>query len=91
MTVSITGQGERQDTGFERIVFRFNGTIVARGDSAGGGRGCGAAPVRQQIVVPGPYIIPALTSATFNIDFTTGDPFFHVGAFYQVDLTFVQV
>jgi hypothetical protein len=89
MTVSLTGLGERQDPGFENMTLRFNGTSIISATSPGGGQGCAAGgPVSQTILVPGPYFLPKNSNNSFQLTFTTADNLFHVGCFYQCNLTF---
>lgn len=90
MNLDFTGLGEAQAAGsFERIEFRLNATLLARGSSAGGGLGCAPAiPIVKQIIVPGPYLLLANTTYQFNISFTTGDGLYHLGAFYEIKLSF---
>jgi hypothetical protein len=89
MLVSLTGLGERQDPGFENMTLRYNGTNIITSTSPGGGQGCAAGgPVSQTILVPGPYFIAKNSSNTFELSFTTADNLFHVGCFYQCNLTF---
>ena len=89
MTVSLTGLGESQDPGFENMSLRFNGAEIIRATSPGGGAGCAAGrPVNQTIVVPGPYFLAKNSNNSFQLNFSTADALFHVGCFYQCNLTF---
>ena len=89
MTVSLTGLGERQDPGYENMTLRFNGTNIISATSPGGGQGCAAGgPVSQTVLVPGPYFLPKNSNNSFQLTFTTADNLFHVGCFYQCNLTF---
>ncbi len=92
MNLQFEGKGELQAAGsFERIEFLLNTVLLARGSSAGGGLGCApAGPIVKQVIVPGPYLLEANTSYQFRINFTTGDALFHVGAFYEIDLSFTN-
>ncbi len=89
MTVSLTGLGETQDPGFENMTLQFNGTNIITATSPGGGQGCASGgPVVQTILVPGPYFLPKNSNNSFQLTFTTRDNLFHVGCFYQCNLTF---
>jgi hypothetical protein len=89
MLVSLTGLGETQDSGYENMTLRYNGTNIITATSPGGQQGCAAGgPVLQTILVPGPYFIPKNSSNTFELSFTTLDNLFHIGCFYQCNLTF---
>jgi hypothetical protein len=89
MTVSLTGLGETQDPGYENMTLRFNGTNIITATSPGGGQGCAAGgPVNQTVLVPGPYFLPKNSNNSFQLTFSTADPLFHVGCFYQCNLTF---
>lgn len=89
MNVSLTGLGETQDPGYENMTLRFNGTSIITATSPGGGQGCSAGgPVSQTILVPGPYFLPKDSNNSFQLTFTTRDNLFHVGCFYQCNLSF---
>lgn len=89
MSVSLTGLAERQDSGYENMTLRFNGVDIVRSTSPGGGQGCASGgPVRQTVIVPGPYFLPKNSINTFRLSFTTADELFHVNCFYQCNLTF---
>jgi hypothetical protein len=89
MTVSLTGLGESQDPGFENMSLRFNGAEIIRATSPGGQQGCAVGrPVNQTIVVPGPYFLAKNSTNSFQLNFSTTDSLFHVGCFYQCNLTF---
>lgn len=92
MDLDFEGLGEAQAAGaFERIEFRLNNTLLARGSSAGGGLGCAPAiPIVKEILVEGPYNLLPNTQYEFRINFTTGDRLFHVGAFYEINLSFTE-
>jgi hypothetical protein len=89
MSVSLTGLGESQDPGFENMTLRFNGTNIITATSPGGGQGCAVGgPVSQTILVPGPYFLAKDSNNSFQLTFTTRDNLYHVGCFYQCNLTF---
>lgn len=91
MDLDFEGLGELQDADFEKISFELNGTEVARANAAGGGQECVMGPVVKTFITPPPYRLNANTQYTFFIDFTTNDALYHVGAFYEVDLSFTNV
>ncbi len=89
MSVSLTGLGEAQDPGFENMTLSLNGTNIITATSAGGGRGCATGvPIVQTLLVPGPYFLAKNSSNTFRLSFTTRDALYHVGCFYQCNLSF---
>jgi len=89
MTVSLTGIGEREDPNYENMTLNFNGTNIITSTSSGGGLGCAAGgPVVQTILVPGPYFLPKNSDNAFQLTFTTRDELYHIGCFYQCNLTF---
>jgi hypothetical protein len=92
MTLDFDGIGELQDAGFERMTFTLNGTQVASAQSRNLNLGCSSfGPVDKIFDTAPPYLLPAGTTHTLLISFTTGDPFFHVGCFYEVNLSFSTV
>lgn len=91
MGLDFEGVGEGQAAAFELISFELDGTEVARANAAGGGLGCTMLPVVKTFVTSPPYRLNANTQYTFFIDFTTADALFHVGAYYEVDLSFTPV
>lgn len=87
----LSGLGEAQDAGnFERMRLLLNNVEIIRAASPGGSLGCAPGqPVIITTVVPGPYILPAGSTNTFRLEFTTGDPLFHVDCYYRCELQFV--
>lgn len=96
MSVALAGRGEAQDPGFEAMTMTIatpdiNGTIYTAA-AAGGGRGCGTAPVNITQNIPGPYYLPLGTTCTLTANFTTRDSLYHdETCFYQIDLSFESV
>lgn len=89
---TLSGRGEAQDPGFERMTLSLNGTNIVRAVSAGGNLGCASGtPVNITTLVPGPYILNAGTTNTFTLTFTTQDAQYHVNCFYRCDLQFVPL
>ena len=91
MTLSFNGIGELQDPGYEAISFTLDDDLVAEGEAAGGNLECAMGPIIPNIIIPGPYTLPKNTFHTFVIDFTTNDAQFHVGAYYQINLSFTEI
>jgi hypothetical protein len=87
-SLAFSGIGELQDTGFENISFFLDGVLLAEATSDGQGLGCAMGPVLSTFFTSFPILLAANTVYTFEIDFNTGDSLYHVGAFYQIDLTF---
>lgn len=86
---TLSGFGEAEDPGYENMYLYLNGVLIRRATSVGGNLACfPSVPVNQIILVPGPYIIPPFTTATFVLQFTTSDALYHVGAYYELDMIF---
>lgn len=92
MGLAFTGIGELQDSGFEMIRFLLDGVEVGSGESRDEDKGCDEfGAIAQTFITPPPYLLAAGTTHTLLIDFTTGDPLFHVGCFYDVNLSFTAL
>ena len=91
MGLTFNGIGELQDNNFEKILFKLDGVQIADAHAAGGGLGCVMGAVEQTFIIPPPYLLFAGSTHTLFIDFTTNDESYHVGAFYEVNLTFTEV
>lgn len=82
LTVLMSGFVERQDTGYEQAETRVNGVVVASGASVGEQLGCAMAPafaVGSIDLPPGEHLIELFAS--------TIDGMFHVGAFWNFNLS----
>ena len=96
MSVALAGRGEAQDPGFEAITLSVSGPeisgVIYTAAASGGSQGCATAPVTITQNQPGPFYLPAGTTNTLTVDFTTRDSLYHdESCFYQVDLSFVAV
>ena len=96
MSVALAGVGEAQDPGYEAITLSVSGPeisgVIYTAAASGGRQGCATAPVTITQNQPGPFYLPAGTTNTLTVDFTTRDSLFHdETCFYQVDLSFVAV
>ena len=91
MDLDFEGIGEFQAANYEKISFWLNGVEVARANAAGGGLGCVMGAVVKTFITSPPYRLNANTQYTLFINFTTNDAMYHVGAFYEVDLSFTNV
>lgn len=89
----LSGLGERQAPGiYEVMRLYLNNQEIIRASSPGGGLGCApGGPVVIDILVPGPYTLPAGTTNTFRLDFSTGDAAFHVDCFYRCELNLTPI
>jgi hypothetical protein len=87
--VNLTGQGELQDSGFERMTLTLNGQQIKTATSQDQNQGCATGPVIQTEIRPSPYFLEKGSVNTFRLDFTTADGLFHVNAFYECILTFI--
>jgi len=91
MTYLLTGIGEVEDNNYESMDLYFNDELVSFSLSPGGGRGCDPCePVNQFVTIPGPYILPANTTSTFKLEFSTRDPLYHLDSFFTCVLTFTE-
>ena len=88
LNLNFEGLGELQDADFEKITFKLNGTLVARAQAQGGNQGCAMGPVVKTFITNPPYALSANSTNTLFIEFTTNDPWYHVGAYYEVELSF---
>jgi hypothetical protein len=88
MSLDFSGIAELQDTDFENIIFKLDGTQIAKATSQNLDQGCDMGPVIKSFTVPSPYLLLANSVHTLRIEFTTNDPFYHVGSYYQVELGF---
>lgn len=61
--------------------------LMATATSAGGSLGCAMGPVVKTFDVAPPYELVA-GDYELRVDFTTGDSQFHVGSYYELELTF---
>lgn len=95
-TPTLTGIGELQDSGYEDMNLYLNGgtynnVLLVSSTSAGGSLGCNMGPVVQTTVVPPPHLLTSSTSYTFTLSFSTNDPLYHLGSYYECELDFVRV
>jgi hypothetical protein len=88
MSLDFEGLVEQQDAGFENIIFKLNGTEVARATSVNLDLGCVMGPVSKSFTTSPPYLLTSGSVHTLGIDFTTGDTQYHSSSFYQVELGF---
>jgi hypothetical protein len=91
MTVDWSGVGETEAPNFELMSLSVDGMLVGSAHAPGGNQGCG--PMGPVVSDPPPPQQVLLTAGehTLFIDATTNDPLYHVGAFYQFDLSFEAV
>lgn len=89
MDIDFVGIGELEASGFEEINFYINGNQIGSATSTGGSLECQMGPIikTQQ---PQQQILLANQVYTFLINFSTNDHLYHVGSYYQVDLTFEE-
>jgi hypothetical protein len=91
MTLSFDGIGELEEPEFELISFTLDGDLIADGHAAGGDLGCAVGPIIPNFIIPGPYTLPKNTFHTFEINFTTNDELYHVGSYYQINISFTEI
>ncbi len=88
MQIDFEGIGEAELPNYELIDFKLNGNIIASAHAPGGNKGCEMGPVVKSLDIIPPVALLAGRTYIFQIIFTTADPLYHVGAYYQVDLSF---
>lgn len=88
MNVDFNGLGEAESPAYELIQFRLNGDFVASAHAPGGSLGCAMGPTVKTPENIQPITLLAGNIYTFEISFTTADGLYHVGAYYQTDLSF---
>jgi hypothetical protein len=62
--------------------------LLARATSDGQGLGCAMGPVIKEFIIPPPYALAKNTSYQFRVEFDSGDERYHVGSYYQINLSF---
>jgi len=72
-TFTLSGMGELYDNTYDRMTLTFDGQVVGRANSAGGGISCQDGPVVFQLTNPGawPVRLESGTTHTFRLEFTT--------------------
>ena len=91
MGLSFNGIGELELSNYEKITFSLDGTQIADAHAAGGNLDCQMGPVIQSFTQAPPYLLLAGSTHILFINFTTNDGAYHVGAYYEVDLTFTEI
>jgi hypothetical protein len=87
MTVDWDGIGEEEATGFDVMSLVVDGSLVATANAPGGGLGCSFGPVTSTPASPQTVSL-ASGEHSLNISASTNDALYHVGCWYQFDLTF---
>ena len=62
--------------------------LLARATSQDLDLGCDMGPVIKEYIIEPPYELFCNTEYQFRIIFTSGDSLYHVGAYYQINLSF---
>ena len=86
LNLNFDGIGELQESNYELINFYLDGKLVADAHAAGGGLGCKFGPVIKKYHIQSPYLLTKGSKHLFEVNFTTNDPLFHKGCYYQVYL-----
>jgi len=87
LTAEIVGIGELQDEGYELLIVSLDGNEIVIAYAEGGGLECQMGPVVFTELVPPPHCLD-VGQHIFEVLFTTNDPFYHVNAFYELNLIF---
>ena len=61
--------------------------LLATATSAGGGQECAMGPAVQNFLIQPPYQLRAGVAYKLRIVFSSGDPLYHVGSYYQANYT----
>ena len=91
MGLDFDGIGEKEDADYELIKFSLDGTEIANAHAPGGNLGCEMGPVVQEFTQAPPYLLEAGSVHTLYIEFDTNDALYHVGAYYEVNLSFDEI
>jgi hypothetical protein len=83
----IVGVSELQNAGYENMLIEVDGVSVISATSTESHLGCQMGPSISTTLVPLPLVLGA-GPHTFNLSFTTADPLYHVGAYYELNLVF---
>jgi hypothetical protein len=78
----MTGLVETQNAGYEEAEAHVNGQVVASGGSYGESGGC----TMRETAAGGSIDLPA-GEHLIELSASTNDPLYHVGAYWQFDLT----
>jgi len=93
----LRGIAEYQNANYELMDLYIAKTgipIVTKLVSASGkeeGLGCVSGEAEQTVFVPPPYTLDSNSTYTFSLNFTTNDPLYHVGCYYECALRFVRI
>lgn len=92
MSIDFAGIGEAESPAYELISFSFgqgsNLSAIANAHAPGGSLGCQMGPVVKNPSNIAPILLLAGNEYIFRINFTTNDGLYHVGAYYQINLSF---
>jgi hypothetical protein len=92
LSLDFSGIVEWQDSGYENLQFYLDGVLIALATSRNEDRGCTYfGPPLSYYIVPPPYILEPNVNHSLSISFTTGDALYHLGCFYQADLSFAWI
>lgn len=85
----IEGIGELMNKNYERMKIKLDNKTIVSSGSLGGGIKCKMGPVVMEENVSPPYILtPGVHK--FELDFTTFDELYHVNAYYELNLIFIN-
>ena len=89
-TPLISGIGELQDIDYEILSIKLDDELIATSQSSGGDIQCEMGPVNINSILEPPFILGP-GNHTFNLEFTTEDGYYHVGAYYELKLIFTEI
>lgn len=94
---NLSGIAEYQNAAYELMSLYINqdslpATKLVTASGRELGAGCSQfGPPDQIIHVPPPYTLNSNTTYHFSLDFTTNDPLYHVGCYYECSLNFQRI
>lgn len=91
----LSGIGENQDTGYEAMQLSLETddveTLLTTATSTDLDLGClSFGPVIQTTLVPSPVYLNSYQTYKFKLEFTTNDPLYHIGCYYQCSLNLIR-
>lgn len=95
---NLSGIAEYQNAAYELMDLYINAagspitTKLVTATAVELGAGCSNfGPADQIVLVAPPYILNSNTTYNFTLNFTTNDPLYHVGCYYECSLNFQKV
>lgn len=87
LQIRVMGIAELEATNYELLSVSLNHEEILRASSAGGSLQCQMGAVISQNLIPPPYILTPGENR-LSVSFSTADPLFHVGCYYELHFGF---